>query len=312
MAGTWTPASIPDLSGRTAVVTGANSGLGFEASRLLAANDARVVMAVRDVDRGEAAAAKLREEGYDGLQVHRLDLADLDAVRAFAETVAERFDRLDFLFNNAGVMGISREVTVDGFEKQFGVNHLGHFALTGHLLPTLLETPGEARVVTQTSRMHERGTVDFEDLQSEGDYDRWGAYAQSKLANVLFAREFDRRLANAGIEDCTSVAVHPGYADTNLQRRGPEKDGSRLRLWMMKAANALVAQSAQAGAWPMLYAATAPDIEGGEYVGPTGLLNLRGPPGIQQPSGRARDVDLAERLWEASRNLTGVAYDDLA
>jgi NAD(P)-dependent dehydrogenase (short-subunit alcohol dehydrogenase family) len=268
-------------------------------------------MAVRDLDRGEAAAERLRDEGEDGLQVRRLDLADLDAIRTFAETVAERVDRLDFLFNNAGVMAIPREETVDGFEKQLGVNHLGHFALTGHLLPTLLETPGEARVVTQSSGMHERGTIDFEDLQSAIDYDRWGAYAQSKLANVLFAFELQRRLAAAGREDCSSVAVHPGYADTNLQRRGPEKDGSRLRLWLMKAANALVAQSAQAGAWPMLYAATAPEIEGGEYVGPTGLLNLRGPPGIQEPSERARDGGLAERLWEVSRDLTGVAYDVL-
>ena len=311
MTGTWTPASIPDLSGQIAVVTGANSGLGFEATRLLAANGAEVVMGVRDVDRGEEAAATLRGEGHQGLHVRQLDLGALDSVRTFAETVREEFERLDLLFNNAGIMAIPREETADGFEKQFGVNHLGHFALTGHLLPALLNTPGEARIVTQSSGMHERGTIDFEDLQSEAEYDRWGAYAQSKLANVLFARELQRRLGAAGIEDCTSVAVHPGYADTSLQRRGPEKDGSTLRLWMMKAANALVAQSAQAGAWPMLYAATAPEIEGGEYVGPTGLLNLRGPPGIQQPSELARDDTLAERLWEVSSELTGVTFEAL-
>ena len=311
MTGTWTPASIPDLSGQIAVVTGANSGLGFEATRLLAANSAEVVMGVRDVDRGEEAAATLREEGHQGLHVRQLDLGALESVRGFAETVREEFEPLNLLFNNAGIMAIPREETADGFETQFGVNHLGHFALTGHLLPALLDTPGEARIVTQSSGMHERGTIDFEDLQSEAEYDRWGAYAQSKLANVLFARELQRRLGAAGIEDCTSVAVHPGYADTSLQRRGPEKDGSTLRLWMMKAANALVAQSAQAGAWPMLYAATAPEIEGGEYVGPTGLLNLRGPPGIQQPSELARDDTLAERLWEVSSELTGVTFEAL-
>ena len=311
MTGTWTPASIPDLSGRIAVVTGANSGLGYEATRLLAGNGAAVIMAVRDMDRGEEAAASLREDGTDGLHVRHLDLADLAAIRSFAETVDEEFDRLDYLFNNAGIMAIPRDETADGFEKQFGVNHLGHFALTGHLLSQLLETPGESRIVTQSSGMHERGTIAFEDLQHERSYDRWGAYAQSKLANVLFTRELQRRFDADGIEDCTSVAVHPGYADTSLQRRGPEKDGSTLRLWMMKAANALVAQSAQAGAWPMLYAATAPEIDGGEYVGPTGLLNLRGPPGMQEPSERAQDESVAERLWDVSCALTGVAFDEL-
>ncbi|MFW6383858.1 MAG: oxidoreductase [Halodesulfurarchaeum sp.] len=305
----WSPASIPDLSGQTAVVTGANSGLGFEATRLLAANGARVIMAVRSGERGENAARRLREEGHEDLQVRELDLADLESVRAFATGVREDLDRLDFLFNNAGVMAIPREETVDGFEKQFGVNHLGHFSLTVRLLPVLRETPGETRIITQSSGMHERGEIDFEDLQGEADYDRWAAYAQSKLANVLFAFELQRRLEAAGIEDVKSVAVHPGYADTDLQRRGPEKAGSTLRLWMMKAANTLVAQSARAGTWPMLYAATEPSIDGGEYVGPVGILNLRGPPGIQKPSERARDEDLAKRLWEVSTALTGVSDD---
>lgn len=268
MPDNWSVERMPDLSGATIVVTGANSGLGFEATRAFARKGGHVVMACRSVERGEEAAAGIREElPGASLSVHEWDLADLDSVRAFAEEVSRTYPSLHILCNNAGVMAIPRRETAEGFETQFGVNHLGHFALTGLLLDRLVETGGETRVVTQSSALHENGEIDFDDLHSENEYDEWDAYAQSKLANVLFAYELDRRLRSADL-NVKSVACHPGYAATNLQRRGPEMAGSRLRLWAMRAANALVAQSARQGALPLLYAATAPDIEGGDYIGP--------------------------------------------
>ncbi|MFW6458246.1 MAG: oxidoreductase [Halodesulfurarchaeum sp.] len=304
----WSESDIPDLSGRTAIVTGANSGIGFEATRLLAGNGARVIMAVRNKSRGENAAEALRGNLPGSLHVRTLDLASLDSIRDFAAEFTADFEELHFLFNNAGIMAIPRSETADGFERQFGVNHLGHFALTAQLFDVLAATPGESRILTQSSGMHERGRIDFEDLQSVSAYDRWAAYAQSKLANVLFALELDRRLSSAGIEGVTSVATHPGYADTALQQRGPEQDGSRIKSWLMKLANTLFAQSARAGAWPIFYAATDPSVEGGEYVGPTGFLNMRGQPGVQSPSDRAKDEDVAERLWTVSAALTGVEF----
>ncbi|NHN47892.1 SDR family NAD(P)-dependent oxidoreductase [Halostella sp. JP-L12] len=304
----WDASSMPDLSGKTVVVTGANSGIGLEATRAFARKGAHVVMACRDVGRGESAKATVREDApAASLTVRELDLADLDSVRTFAEAVADEERALDVLCNNAGVMAIPRRETEDGFERQFGVNHLGHFALTGLLLPTLRETPGETRVVTQSSGVHERGRIDFDDLHGEASYDEWDAYAQSKLANVLFAYELDRRLDAAGA-DVRSVACHPGWAATNLQRRGPEMAGSRLRLRLMEVANRVFAQSAAGGALPLLYAATAPAVEGGDYVGPGGLLNMRGPPETQRSSDRSYDGSVGRRLWAVSEAETGVAY----
>jgi NAD(P)-dependent dehydrogenase (short-subunit alcohol dehydrogenase family) len=305
---------MPEMDDRTVVVTGANSGLGYEATRAFARKGAHVVMACRSESRGEDAKRRIRREdsqsGARGsLEVAELDLADLSSVRSFADEFESVHDELHVLCNNAGVMAIPRRETEDGFEMQFGVNHLGHFALTGHLLDRLRETPGETRVVTQSSGVHERGDIDFRDLQSERSYDKWDAYAQSKLANVLFAYKLQWRLRDAGVEDVVSVACHPGYADTGLQRRGPEMNGSTVRLWAMKAANALVAQSSEQGALPMLYAATASAIDGGEYVGPGGLLNMRGAPEIQRSSERSHDRSRAERLWEVSKDLTGVTFD---
>ncbi|WP_227259684.1 oxidoreductase [Salarchaeum japonicum] len=304
----WTPAEMASQTGKTVVVTGANSGIGFEATKELAARGAHVVMACRSTDRGRTAKREIETE-YSGasLTVRELDLADLDSIRAFAEWFTSEFDALDVLANNAGVMAIPRSETEQGFETQFGVNHLGHFALTARLLPVLRRTNGASRVVTQSSGVHERGRIDFDDLQGEDDYDKWDAYAQSKLANVLFAYELDRRLRTAGAS-VTSVACHPGYAATNLQLRGPEAEGSRLRLLAMKAANVVLAQSAERGAWPLLYAATNPDIDGGEYVGPTGLFDMRGHPGPQESSERSRDEDTARRLWTVSEDLTGAAF----
>ncbi|MCD2202161.1 oxidoreductase [Halobacterium sp. KA-6] len=305
----WTADELPDQSGRNVVVTGANSGIGYEATKAFAAHGAHVVLAVRSVERGEDAKREIEAE-YPGasLTVHEVDLADLDSVAAFADWYDTEYDSLSVLANNAGVMAIPRSETTDGFETQFGVNHLGHFALTGHLLGVLRRTSGQARVVTQSSMAHESGEIDFDDLQHEQEYDKWEAYGQSKLANVLFAYELDRRLraANASV---TSVACHPGFAATNLQLRGPEAEGSRLRLLGMKAANAVLAQSAEAGAWPLLYAATHPSIDGGEYVGPGGLLNMRGHPEEQQSSERSRDEATARRLWSVSEDLTGVSVD---
>jgi NAD(P)-dependent dehydrogenase (short-subunit alcohol dehydrogenase family) len=300
----WTADELPDCTGRTVVVTGANSGIGLEATRELAGAGAHVVMACRSLDDAERAREGIRDD-YPGasLTVRELDLADLSSVRAFAAWTDEELARLDVLCNNAGVMAIPRSETADGFETQFGVNHLGHFALTGLLFEQLREAP-DPRVVTQSSGMHARGEMDFEDLHGVEDYDKWDAYAQSKLANLLFAYELDRRYG----DELTSVGCHPGYAATNLQYRGPEAEGSRVRKLAMKAANALLAQSAEAGAWPLLYAATADDVEGGDYVGPGGLLNMRGAPEKQHSASQSYDEATAERLWRVSEDATGVEF----
>jgi len=306
---TWGPEAMGDQSEKTVVVTGANSGIGLEVTKAFAENGADVVMACRSLDRGNAAREEIRAAVADpSLSVMELDLADLDSVRSFAETFRTEYSDLHVLSNNAGVMAIPRSETEDGFETQFGVNHLGHFALTGLLLNRLRETAGETRIVTQSSGLHERGEIDFADLHGQQSYDRFDAYAQSKLANVLFAYELDRRLRAANA-DVTSVACHPGFAATNLQRRGPELAGSKLRLWMMKLANAVFAQSAATGALPMLMAGTDSDVAGGEYVGPGGLMNMRGAPVIQPSSDRSYDEGLAGKLWDVSVDLTGVSYD---
>jgi NAD(P)-dependent dehydrogenase (short-subunit alcohol dehydrogenase family) len=305
----WAAAQIGDLGGKTVVVTGANSGLGYEATKAFARHGADVVLACRSTDRGNEAAERIHEEWDVSLTVLELDLADLSSVQEFATTFKDTYDDLHILCNNAGVMAIPRSETADGFETQFGVNHLGHFALTGLLLDDLRETEGESRVVTQSSGLHERGEIDFEDLQSEHSYDKWDAYGQSKLANLLFAYELGRRLDSTGVESVMSVACHPGYAATNLQHRGPEQSDSTLRLWAMKAANAAIAQDAEAGVLPLLYAATAPDMTNGDYVGPGGLMNMRGHPEKQHSSDRSYDETRAARLWDVSSELTDVTYN---
>ncbi len=296
----WTVEDLPDCAGRTVVVTGANSGIGLAATRALAGAGAHVVMACRSVDDAEAEREAIREEyPAASLTVEELDLADLESVRAFAGRLD---DPVDVLCNNAGVMAIPRRETEDGFETQFGVNHLGHFALTGLLFDRLRAAPNP-RVVTQSSGAHAAGEIDFDDLHGEDDYGKWDAYARSKLANLLFAYELDRRY-----DAVTSVGCHPGYAATNLQYRGPEAEGSRVRLAVMKLINAVVAQSAEDGALPMLYAATADDLDGGEFVGPDGLLQMRGPPAEQQSSDRSYDEETAGRLWRVSEEATGVEF----
>ena len=295
MAGRWTASDIPDQSGRTAVVTGANSGIGLVAVRELARSGARVVMACRNLEKGQAAA---RAAGGD-VEVRELDLADLASVQAFAEAFSEP---LDLLINNAGIMAPPRRLTADGFESQFGTNHLGHFALTGRLLARLLTAP-EPRVVTLSSLAHRMGRIRFSNLQGERRYVSWLGYAQSKLANLMFAFELQRRASEAATE-LKSLAAHPGYARTNLQFAAP-------RLYeqaVMAVTNAVVGQSAEMGALPTLYAATAPDLPGGSFVAPDGIRELRGHPQVVTADRRAYDERIWRRLWEVSEDLTGVRY----
>ena len=303
----WVEQNIPEQTGKVAVITGANSGLGFEMAKVLAQRGARVVLAVRDAARGERAIAEIRRSAPAAdLALLPLDLASLASIRSAAAAFLQTHDRLDLLINNAGVMAIPRRTTADGFEMQFGTNHLGHFALTGLLLPLILMTPA-ARVATMSSGLHLMGKINFDDLQSEQGYSKWGAYGQSKLANLLFAYELQRRLAAAG-RDVISVAAHPGYAATNLQAVGPEMAGSRLWAKIMPAANRVLAQSAAMGALPMLYAATSPDVRGGDYLGPDGLLGQSGFPVKAQSNARSHDQAVASRLWAISEQLTGSSY----
>ncbi len=305
--GKWTARDMPDLTGKVAIVTGANSGIGLEAALALARKGAHVVIASRNLQKCDEAAAQIRAQTPAcALEIIRLDLADLASVRGFAGAFREGHDHLHLLINNAGVMAIPYRKTADGFEMQFGTNHLGHFALTGLLLAVLLDTPG-ARVVTVSSGAHTMGKVHFDDLQRERSYRKWEAYGQSKLANLLFAYELQRRLAAVGAP-VISVAAHPGYANTNLQAVGPQMEGSRLQAGMMKLANRVLAQSQEMGALPTLFAATAPAVKGGDYVGPGGFMEQRGYPVKVRSNAASYDVATARRLWEGSSDLTGVDY----
>ena len=307
---TWTAAQIPDLTGQTALVTGANSGLGYEISVALAAKGAQVVMACRNVDKGEQAAGLIRSQiPKADLVVKALDLADLASVRRFAADFQQQYSILHILCNNAGIMAIPRRETADGFEMQFGTNHLGHFALTGLLLPPLLNTAG-ARVVNVSSGLHERGTINFTDLMGKTTYEKWTAYSQSKLANLLFAYELQRKFAAAGVA-AKSMGAHPGYAATNLQSVGPTMEGSWLARIGMALGNRLFAQSAASGALPILYAATAPDVNGCDYIGPTGFQGMRGAPGKVRSNAESYDTAIAAKLWAISVELTGVNYHEL-
>lgn len=305
----WTEADLPDLTGRRVIVTGANSGLGAQTSRALAQHGASVTMAVRTMPKGEATAARIRELSPDvDLTVMALDLADLASVRAFADEWSQANpEGLDLLINNAGVMAIPRRETADGFEMQFGTNHLGHFALTGHLLPALVASP-RSRVVTVSSMAHRAARIDFDDLQGRRSYRRWRAYANSKLANLLFTSELQRRFAHAELSS-KAVAAHPGFAATDLVfDRVPAMHGKSISERIMEIGSRTFAQSAQAGALPTLFAATAPGLPGNSYVGPDGAFERAGNPVIVGRSDSAQDAELASRLWSASEELTGVIY----
>jgi NAD(P)-dependent dehydrogenase (short-subunit alcohol dehydrogenase family) len=290
------------------VVTGGNSGIGFAAAQALAAHGAQVVIAVRNADKGRAAVESIRRAHSEAaVEVMALDLSDLRSVRDFAEALRGRYGALDLLINNAGVMALPYRQTVDGFELQFGTNHLGHFALTGLLLPLVLAAPG-ARVVTVSSGLHTRGKAEFDDLKGEAGYDRWAAYGKSKLANLLFAYELQRRLAASG-SSVISVGCHPGYAATNLQAAGPNMSGSRVGAALAGLGNRLFAQSGAMGALPTLYAATAADVNGCDYIGPTGWGGMRGFPGKVRSNSLSYDTVAARRLWQISEDATGVHYE---
>ena len=301
---TWTEKDVPDESGRVAIVTGSNTGLGYDTARVLAARGARVVMAVRDTAKGDAAAARIRElsKGAE-VTVHELDLGSLASVRAAAAELAAAHPRIDLLINNAGVMYPPKQNTADGFELQFGTNHLGHFALTGLLLKNLLGVDG-SRVVAVASIAHNiRAKIDFADLQWETRrYDRVASYGQSKLANLMFTYDLQRRLAAAKAKTI-AVAAHPGVAATELVRHVP---GAGLPgvSWL----SGRLLNTSELGALPTLRAATDPAVRGGQYYGPDGFRELRGYPKLVTSSAQSHDTAVQERLWSVSEELTGVTY----
>jgi NAD(P)-dependent dehydrogenase (short-subunit alcohol dehydrogenase family) len=293
----WSVENIPDQSGKTVLITGANSGIGLEAARILAARGAAVILACRDEQKGDEAAEEIATALPDAaVSSMKLDLADLDSVKSFARAFKRKYKTLDILINNAGVMAPPKGLTRDGFETQFGTNHLGHFALTGLVFEVLENTP-DSRIVTVSSLAHRFGRIAFRDLQSEKGYFRWKAYGQSKLANLMFAIELQRRLQE-GEFDVMSLAAHPGFSATNLQRYVAA--GELL--------TPILSQSAEAGAWPTVYAATEPTLRGGEYIGPGRVFETRGLPRRARVSWAARNRRAARKLWDVSEQLTGVTY----
>jgi NAD(P)-dependent dehydrogenase (short-subunit alcohol dehydrogenase family) len=297
MSARWTTDDVPGQQGRLAVVTGANTGLGFETAQVLAARGASVVLAVRNIEKGKQAAARIAAAAPGAtVTVRELDLSSLDSVRAAAAELRAGHPRIDLLICNAGVMYPPKQTTHDGFELQFGTNHLGHFALTGLLLEQMLPVPG-SRVVTVSSVGHRiRARVNFDDLQWERSYSRVRAYGQSKLANLMFTYELQRRLSGAGTT--IAVAAHPGFAATELMRHTP----------MAAVVTPLFSQDAAMGALPVLRAATDPGALGGQYYGPGGFLGLRGYPELAASSRRSHDEAVQRRLWAVSEELTGVTF----
>jgi NAD(P)-dependent dehydrogenase (short-subunit alcohol dehydrogenase family) len=302
----WTAEDIPKLDGKRILITGANSGLGLDSAKALAKRGAHVVLACRTLAKAKAAEAAIRSEVPDAqLSPQAVDLADLSSVRGFAREIAASSPTLDVLMNNAGVMATPQLRTADGFEMQFGTNHLGHFALTGLLFELLAKTPG-ARVVTVSSMAHRGGVMRFDDPHWEHGYAKWGAYCMSKLANLLFAYELARRCKITGV-GVTSVAAHPGASATNLQVRGPELAQAKLATWAWRALTPLFSQPSWRGALPQLYAAVA-DVSSGDFIGPDGFYELRGYPKKSRSTARSRDPQAMKRLWELSEQLTGVHY----
>jgi NAD(P)-dependent dehydrogenase (short-subunit alcohol dehydrogenase family) len=308
MSEKWTEADVADQTAKTVLVTGANSGLGLETARALAQNGANVVMACRNTEKAAAAKALIDETDPAGeTDLLEMDLGNLDSIRSGVEVFLESHQRLDVLVNNAGIMWTPKGLTADGFEQQLGVNHLGHFALTGLLLEVLLES-GPARVVTISSNGHKAGKIDLDDLQSEESYSPYGAYFQSKLANLLFMCELQRRFAAANSE-AISVAAHPGGSDTNLGHENPGGIAGTLFEKSRPIMDRFFSQSAQQGALPTLLAATGPDVVGGDYYGPDGFMELKGAPTKVDMTKRAKDEAVARRLWQKSVELTGVTYE---
>lgn len=294
----WDSNNIKDQAGRIAVVTGSTGGIGYEAAKVLASKNAKVIMAVRDTAKGEKAKQQIEEEfpGSD-VEVMYIDLADLSTVKNFALEFKSRYNRLDLLINNAGVMIPPRSNTKDGFELQFGTNHLGHFALTGQILELMMKTPG-SRVVNVSSFAHLWGNLNFQDLNVEKSrYNKWKSYGDSKIANIYFTFELNRRLQDKGANPL-AASSHPGWSDTGLMRHsGPIE-------WLAH----LIAQDQKMGVLPTLYAALAEDVNPGDYIGPAGFLKIRGYPERMEPARRTKDRDIAARLWEISEELTGVKF----
>jgi NAD(P)-dependent dehydrogenase (short-subunit alcohol dehydrogenase family) len=306
-SGRWTPERIPPLDGRRIIVTGANSGIGFEAARMFASRGARVILACRSTDKGHRARDEIVRQYSDAhVEVRELDLASLRSVQNFADAYLAKDHTLDVLVNNAGVMALPRTITEDGFEMQFGTNHLGHFALTARLFAAL-DKGSNARIVVVSSLMHKRGKIHFDDLHGERSYGKWSAYAQSKLANLLFAFELDRRL-RAAKSPVIVAACHPGYSSTNLPFVGPRMEKSSLAETVMRIGNKYLAQPAALGALPTVYAAVADDVRSGDFIGPDGFMELRGYPKHVRPARHAMDPDEARRLWEVSEKSCKIEF----
>jgi len=307
----WQAEHVPDQTGKVVIVTGANSGIGYEAAKVLAGKGAHTILACRSREKADTALRDIRTaHPIASVDVMELDLASLTSIRAFADAFRSRHKALHILLNNAGVMALPYRRTVDGFEMQFGTNHLGHFALTGLLLELFL-TPERARIVTVSSTVHQIGWIHFDDPHGERKYQRWLAYGQSKLANLLFTYELQRRFAARGAHPI-SVAAHPGYAATNLQSASARIEGPALHTWMLGLTNRIMAQSAAMGALPLLYACTAPEVQGGDYIGPDGFMEQWGYPKKVNSNHRSYDKEVAARLWKLSEDLTGVQFTALA
>ncbi|MGI4828861.1 MAG: oxidoreductase [Janthinobacterium lividum] len=307
-SGKWTAADMPTQAGKTVLVTGANSGIGYQAALELARHGAHVLLGCRSESKGNAALDRLkREVTKASVEIAIVDMASLSSIRAFASQYVSRGGTLDILVNNAGVMAVpSREFTSDGFERQFGTNHLGHFALTGLLMPALSKAVAP-RVVTVASLAHRDGKIELDNLQSERSYKPWDAYNNSKLANILFAKELDRRMREAG-SSLLSVAVHPGVSKTGITETGPGSNTKDLKVRLVKLLGPLLMQNDAMGALPTEYAATSPDVHGGEYIGPDGMGEIKGYPKVVQPRPQALDEASGKKLWERSEQLTGVVF----
>lgn len=302
----WTQKNMPDLRAKVIVVTGANSGLGYECSRTFAEKGGTVVMAVRTLAKGEKAKSDiLKNHPKALLDVMQLDMGDLRSVRQFADAFKAKYDRLDILMNNAGVMAIPRQETADGFEMQLGVNHLGHFALTGLLLDIIVKTP-QVRIHNVTSTANYFGKINFDDLMSEQSYGRWAAYGQSKLANVFFTFELQKRLTAAGYDTITNTS-HPGYVVSNLQANSVAQSETQFEAFMYRVMRPFMAQDIRIGVLPMLYGSTATNAKGGAFYGPR-WLNMRGYPAEKKANQAAHDAAALKRFWAISEELTGVKY----
>jgi NAD(P)-dependent dehydrogenase (short-subunit alcohol dehydrogenase family) len=303
----WTTDEIPHQKGRIAVVTGANSGLGYHTAQALALKGAKVIMACRSMEKGEVARLKiLALDPEVEPELWYLDLASLKSVRTFSEKFHAVCERLDLLINNAGLMAIPLGRTAEGFEMQFGVNHLGHFALSAQLWQLLTQTPG-SRIVQVSSLAHKFGRIRFEDLHWIKKYRKWDAYGMSKLANLLFIRELSVRIGRSNSE-VIAAAAHPGYANTELQAKGARMKGKKMGADLFNLVNRLAAQPANKGALPTLYAATAEDVVQGALYGPRGFMRLWGWPEVDQPSEKHMDDGVAEKLWRVSESLTGADF----